>query len=214
MNALAGPARMDYETPSHRISITGYVARRLHKTILLKDIDTTLPHTSHEALALFALYAAAASVSYGPARYQPSFDRSGTTIHENDPDTGASVTVTHLTRQPQYVFECEVELPNGGRIHANEAILGTTVSLHGLGMPAPSFYEFQHGAYHAQASGIIHSELSPRLFGAWQICGHGELELVDNLGNRGQTKINRRGEIHTTVKPSHGHIHHHTFKLL
>ena len=68
---LFSKTRMQYEMPREGITIGGYVARRLHKTSLLKPVPDFLKDDSARALAQIALYAAAASTSFGPAVYQP-----------------------------------------------------------------------------------------------------------------------------------------------
>ncbi|NWF68850.1 MAG: hypothetical protein HXY40_07180 [Chloroflexi bacterium] len=197
--SFSGRARMHYETPPQGITITGYIVRRLHKTSLLESIRDLLGKDYSAALAQFAAYAAAASSSYGPALYQPQFDRPGSKISEADPDTGALVTVQQLARQPHIAFEYRVQMPNGDLVSGRESILGTTVGLHGLGMPAPSLFEFQSAqcGYTAHAAGTICSELAPNWanFGATQVRAHGTLELSDNMGHSGSLKLDRKGHI-------------------
>ena len=52
---LFSKTRMQYETPREGITIGGYVARRLHKTALLKPVPDFLKHESACARANRAL---------------------------------------------------------------------------------------------------------------------------------------------------------------
>lgn len=204
---LTGSKRMNYETPPRGTTITGYIVRRMHKTRLLEGMQDLIASSSAEALAKFAVYAAAAGTSYGPALYQPRFDRPGSVISEPDPETGAVVTVSQGERAPHYAFHYVVELPNGGKISGEERILGTTVGLRGLGMPAPSQFKFEDpgSGYKAFASGTVHSELAPGL-GRWRIRGYADLQLEDNLGFRGSLVLDRKGQIEIEIIAEDGSI--------
>jgi len=201
INPLTGLDRMHYETPPGGITITGYIVRRMHKTSLVEGIETQVKNDTRKALAQFGTYAIASATSWGPALYQPQFDGPGTAITETDPETGAVVTVTQLPRNPHYTFTYRVQLPDGGQITGREEITGTTIGLRGLGMPAPSRFEFTSvdGTYKARATGVIHSELAPRI-GRWNIRGYGELVLEDNQGNHGKLHLNRKGEVSIEIQ--------------
>lgn len=202
---LTGNRRMQYETPPQGITLTGYIVRRMHKTRLLSDMADLVKSDPRAALAAFGSYAAAAGTSYGPALYQPRFDSPGSVITEVDPETGAVVTVRQHERSPHYTFSYEVRLPDGSRIHGEEKVLGTTVGLRGLGMPAPSSFQFESadGAYRAFVSGTIHSELAPGL-GRWRVRGYSDLQLEDNQGNRGTLTLDRKGRLHIEILPEAG----------
>ena len=161
---LFSKTRMQYETPREGITIGGYVARRLHKTVLLKPVPDFLKDDSARALAQIALYAAAASTSFGPAMYQPDSDPEGAAFETRDPETNARVVVTY---QGNLRFSYRVELDGVGTLSGVETITGTTVGLRGLGMPAPTTFKFAaaEGNYHANIMGIITSELAQ----AWAI---------------------------------------------
>lgn len=205
---LTGLPRMRYETPPQGISITGYIVRRMHKTRLMEDIEDLCIDDPQLALSRFGVYAAAAGTSWGPALYQPRFDRPGTLITEKDPETGAVVTVKQLEGKQHYAFSYEVQFPGGGRLVGSEKILGTTVGFRGLGMPAPSHFEFTNatGLYQANATGILHSELAPGL-GQWKIRGYGELQLTDNHGNLGSLKLDREGHLTLQIQAPSGETH-------
>lgn len=205
---LTGKRRMAYETPPQGITLTGYIARRMHKTRLLEDMVSLVREDPLEALVRFGMYAAAAGTSYGPALYQPRFDGPGAVVSEQDPDTGARITVQQNARSPHYSFSYEVNLPDGSRITGEEQILGTTVGLRGLGMPAPSAFRFDSadGAYQAFASGTIHSELAPGL-GRWRVRGYADLQLEDSSGNRGALSLDRKGRLKVKIHPENGPAH-------
>lgn len=194
--------RMHYETPPEGISIGGYIARRRHKTVLLQPVAQLLPQNSAEALAQIALYAVAGSTSFGTARYQPGSDRRGSVIETTDPETGAQVS---LTCDDTLSFSYTVALKGVGTLTGKEIITGTTVGLRGLGMPAPSTFDFasDDGAYHAKLTGIITSELAPGL-GKWRIRGYGALDLSDSAGNHGRITLDRSGDAFVSISRRDG----------
>lgn len=202
---LTGDRRMQYETPPQGITLTGYIVRRMHKTRLLIDMAGLVESDPRAALAAFGAYAAAAGTSYGPALYQPRFDSPGSVITEDDPDTGARVTVRQHERSPHYTFSYDVHLPDGSQISGEEKVLGTTVGLRGLGMPAPSTFQYQSadGSYRAFVSGTIYSELAPGL-GRWRVRGYADLQLEDNQGNRGTLELDREGRLQIEILPEAG----------
>lgn len=192
-----------YELPPEGATLLGYVVRRMHKTALLAPVAGLLTAgQSAEALARIALYAAGASASFGPAYYQPGFDRAGETASEPDPATGAGVSTRLEASSPHYRVSSAVEMPDGSRFTGVEEITGTTIGLRGLGMPAPSRFEFTApGGYTARLTGIITSELAPAFLGPWRIRAYGSLELHDNSGNTGRLTLAREGraEAHITA---------------
>ena len=191
-----------YELPQGHITLLGYVVRRMHKTerLVVVSHELSAGHPA-EALAETALYAAAASASFGPAYYQPLFNGVGEMVSEADPATGARVIAKLEEQSPHLRISYTVDMPDGNRLSGEESISGTTVSLHGLGMPAPSRFNFvsADGAYKAQVTGLVTSELLPGLLGNSRIRAHGTLDLRDNAGNTGTLRLNRGGEAHVTV---------------
>jgi hypothetical protein len=189
--------RMEYETPRGGITIGEYVARRLHKTTLLKLVADLLKDDSARALAQIGMYAAAASTSFGPALYQPKWDPPGKVIETTDPDTGAHVTVTC---EGDLRFSYRIEMKDIGSLSGEETITGTTVGLRGLGMPAPTTFTFlsEQGDYRAKIIGLMTSELGPGL-GRWKIRGFGSLDLSDNTGNRGRLTLDRSGQVFVSI---------------
>ena len=124
------------------------------------------------------------------------------------------ITVVQGERNPHYTFRFNVRLPNGDRIHGQEFITGTTVGLRGLGMPAPSTFNFESaaGGYNAEVYGVIHSELAPG-WGRWRVRGYGELTLTDSAGNHGHLVLDRRGRVEAEVTAPDGEVYPAAFKL-
>jgi hypothetical protein len=185
-----------YELPPEGITLLGYVVRRMHKTDWLLPVSSFLKDgKTDRALTQIALYAAAASTSFGRAYYQPGFNRAGEQIMEKDPATGIAVTARLDSRNPNFTLSYSVIMPDGGAFSGSEEITGTTIGFRGLGMPAPSKFNFSSGDYKAQLGGIITSELAPTFLGGWQIRAHGFMELRDSAGNTGRLKIERNGDV-------------------
>ena len=194
--------RMKYETPRGGITIGNYVARRLHKTKLLTPIPDLSASDPARALIQIALFAAAASTSFGPALYQPDSDPPGRVIETVDPETQARVTVAC---EGNLRFSYQIEMDGVGVLSGSEIIQGTTVGLRGLGMPAPTTFTFTsaRGNYTAEITGMITSELAPRI-GRWSIRGFGSLDLSDNQGNRGRLSLDRSGLVFVSVTARNG----------
>ena len=185
-----------YELPSEGTSLLGYIVRRMHKTSWLAPIPELLAQgQSAQALEQVAMYAVAASTSYGRAYYQPNFNPIGDTVSEPDPATGATVTARLDSRSPHYHISYQVNMPNGDTFTGSEEITGTTVGLRGLGMPAPSKFTFTSGEYRAELTGIITSELALSLVGRTRIRAYGFLNLKDNLNNTGKLDLTRNGQV-------------------
>jgi hypothetical protein len=190
-----------YELPEGGTSLLGYIVRRMHKTALL---ESALGHLARdrrpEALLDVALYAAASSTSFGPAYYQPSFNNPGDELSEADPATGAVVTATLVGRSPHYDIRYQVRMDRAS-FQGRETILGTTVGIRGLGMPAPSHFEFAttDGGYVARISGTVTSELVPGLLRRTRIRAYGTLDFSDSAGHQGRLTIDRSGCVHASL---------------
>ncbi len=181
-----------YELPPEGQSLLGYIVRRMHKTSWLNALPVLLAAgESAKALARLAMYAVAASTSFGQAFYQPSFNDAGESVSEPDPATGALVTARLDARDPHYRITYSVTMPDGGVFSGNEEITGTTIGLRGLRMPAPSRFRFQSGDYEAEFAGIITSELALSIFRKTRIRGYGFLNARDNAGNAGKISVER-----------------------
>ncbi len=199
----AGDARAAFET--HGTSLVRYLARRTAKTRLLLELADWLPSDGRptdtaRALAAFGVFCAAAAASFGRGYRQPSFDATGTEIAEVDPETGARIVASLEGRGPGSRLRLAVaaDLAGIGRVEGREEIVGTTVGLHGLGMPAPSTFELRTvtplAPWSARAIGTITAELTPRLSGTL-VRGHGSLELRDDQGTRGVVELYRNGRV-------------------
>lgn len=185
-----------YELPPEGNTLLGYIVRRMHKTERLLSVPELLAQgKSSNALEQIALYTVAASASYGRAYYQPTFDVTGAIVRDPDPATGAIVSAQLESRSPHYHITYEVDLLNGDRFQGSETITGTTIGLRGLGMPAPSKFNYVSGDYQATLTGTITSELVLSLFGHTRIRAYGFINFKDNAGNRGKLELNRVGDI-------------------
>ena len=181
-----------YELPETGISLLGYVVRRMHKTVWLSVIPRLLQSGDLSlALAHLGTYALLSATSYGKAYYQPRFDSVGDRVAEPDPQTGATVEARVLSTRPRIALRADVTMPDGAILTTSEEVLGTTVGLRGLGMPAPSVFSYRVDGWSATADGTITSELALSLIGGTRIRGYGELILADSVGNRGSASIDR-----------------------
>ena len=189
-----------YELPPSGITLLGYVVRRMHKTQWLTSIPALLAENkSSEALAQVAMYAVTSSTSFGPAYYQPQFNSVGAQVSEADPITGAMVTAKLISTSPHYLISYTAAMPNGDVFSGSEEITGTTVGLRGLGMPAPSKFNFKSGGYSADLTGILTSELALSLIGRTRIRAYGFLNFNDNANNSGKLSIDRNQKIKLEV---------------
>ena len=185
-----------YELPPEGISLLGYVVRRMHKTAWLTSVRALLADgRSADALARVAMYAVAASTSFGPAYYQPRFNAVGERVSEPDPETGAAVWAELKSSSPTYKISYAANLPNGDIFSGDEDITGTTVGLRGLGMPAPSKFHFRSDAYEANLTGILTSELALSFIRGTRIRAYGFLNFNDNAGNSGKLTLDRANNI-------------------
>ncbi len=186
--------RTRYELPPEGITLLGYIVRRMHKTGWLTPVPELLTRgDSARALEQVVLYAVLSSTSYGPAYYQPKFNRTGDSVSEADPATGATVTARLDSTSPHYHISYEVKMTNGDTFKGNEEITGTTVGLRGLGMPAPSRFTFISGEYTSELIGVITSELAFSLLSRTRIRAYGSLNFKDNLSNSGRLELKRDG---------------------
>jgi hypothetical protein len=185
-----------YELPPAGITLLGYVVRRMHKTQLLMPVPELISaNKTDEALAKIAMYAVTSSTSFGRAYYQPQFNSVGAEISEADPITGAQVWAKLEASSPTYLISYSAIMPNGDIFSGREEITGTTVGLRGLGMPAPSKFNFKSGSYSADLTGILTSELALSLIGRTRIRAYGFLNFNDNQGNTGKLTIDRANKI-------------------
>lgn len=189
-----------YELPPAGITLLGYVVRRMHKTKWLTSIPALLAENkSSDALAQVAMYAVTSSTSFGRAYYQPQFNSVGAQISETDPATGAVVTAKLLSTSPHYLITYSAAMPNGDVFSGSEEITGTTVGLRGLGMPAPSKFNFKSGTYTAELSGLLTSELALSFIGRTRIRAYGFLNFSDNANNKGKLTVDRNGNIRLEI---------------
>lgn len=194
------PDTTRYELPSAGITLLGYVVRRMHKTDLLTSVPALLAEKkSEDALAQVAIYAVTSSTSFGRAYYQPQFNSAGSEISEADPATGAMVTAELVSTSPHYGITYTVTMPNKDIFSGSEEITGTTVGLRGLGMPAPSKFNFKSGRYTVELTGILTSELALSFIGRTRIRAYGFLNFFDNQNNKGKLTIDRNRNINLEI---------------
>ena len=189
-----------YELPPNGITLLGYVVRRMHKTQWLTAAPELISAgKSSEALAQIAMYAVTSSTSFGRAYYQPQFNSKGDEVSETDPQTGAMVTAKLVSTAPHYLITYTAVMPNKDIFSGSEEITGTTVGLRGLGMPAPSKFNFKSGDYTAELTGLITSELALSLIGRTRIRAYGFLNFNDNANNIGKLTVDRNNKIDLEV---------------
>lgn len=189
-----------YELPPAGITLLGYVVRRMHKTQWLTSVSELISAgKTDKALEQVAMYAVTSSTSFGPAYYQPQFNSVGAEISEADPATGAMVTAKLVSTSPHYLITYTAAMPNGDIFSGTEEITGTTVGLRGLGMPAPSKFNFKSGNYNADLTGILTSELALSLIGRTRIRAYGFLSFNDNVNNTGKLAIDRAKNIRLEI---------------
>jgi hypothetical protein len=192
-----------YELPPQGITLLGYVVRRMHKTHLLMSVPTLLAESKNsQALTQVAIYAVTSSTSFGRAYYQPQFNSNGTEVSEADPNTGAIVTAKLVSTSPHYLITYTAIMPCGDIFSGSEEITGTTVGLHGLGMPAPSKFIFKSGDYEVDLAGLLTSELAISLIGRTRIRAYGFLNFSDSIGNSGKLSIDRNEKIKLEINGS------------
>lgn len=205
--APVGDARAAFET--HGTSLVRYLVRRTAKTRVLLELADCLtsegrPLRPDHALAVFGVFCTAAAASFGRGYRQPSFDAPGTEIVEEDRETSARISARLDGRGPGSRLRLSVraELVGIGTFEGHEEITGTTVGVHGLGMPAPSVFTFHTTPplepWSARAVGTITTELTLGLSGT-RVRGHGRLELSDDGGNRGIAELARNGRVDVRI---------------
>jgi hypothetical protein len=189
-----------YELPPGGITLLGYIVRRMHKTEWLVPIPgLRAADSTEEALACLAMYTVKSSTSFGPAYYQPRFNSVGDEISEPDPETGAMVCAKLESSSPSYKISYSASMPDGSLFTGHEEITGTTIGLRGLGMPAPSKFNYQSGSYSAELTGVITSELALSLIGRTRIRAYGFLNFKDNNGNTGTLRIDRNNKVQLLI---------------
>lgn len=185
-----------YELPPEGTTLLGYIVRRMHKTEwLAKAAEALKEKQTVKSLEYASVYAVASSTSFGRAYYQPNFDREDDNVIEADPVTGAIVAAKLESTSPHYKISYQAIMPNNDTFKGSETITGTTIGLRGLGMPAPSKFEFTSGEYKAEFDGLITSELALSLLRNTRIRAYGFLNIKDNHGNTGRLELDRTGDI-------------------
>ena len=213
-----GDKRAAYET--HGTSFLQYLARRAAKSRILlplRDLLAVKRRGGPEyaaALACFAYFVTAAATSYGAGYQQPNFT-SERIAEERDRETNALISATNTGANREIAATLRASLPKIGVYESSERILGTTVSLRGLGMPAPSIFSFEVdasgrraglAAWRGTARGTITTELAPSLRGT-TVRAYGSLALRDDAGSTGKATLNREGLVSITVTDRSGGVY-------
>jgi len=172
----------------------------MHKTQWLMSVPELISAgKTDKAVAQVAKYAVTSSTSFGRAYYQPRFNSVGEEISEADPSTGAIITAKLVSTSPHYLIAYTAVMPNGDIFSGSEQITGTTVGLRGLGMPAPSKFNFKSGDYTVELSGLLTSELALSLIGRTRIRAYGFLNFNDNANNTGKLTLDRKKNIQIEI---------------
>jgi len=211
----AGDARATYETSG--TSFLQYLARRAAKSRILLPLGTLLrsdraggPEFAG-ALVCFAYYCVAASTTYGSGYQQPSFTDEQI-VEELDRETGVAVRATNTGGRREIAAKISATLPKIGLYESSERVLGTTVGIRGLGMPAPSIFSFEVdasgrraglAAWRGTARGTITTELAPSFSGS-RVRAYGSLDLHGSDESRGRAEITRDGRVKIEVRDPFG----------
>lgn len=211
----AGDARATYETGG--TTFLQYLARRAAKSRILLPLGALLRSDRiggpefGGALVCFAYYCVAASTTYGRGYQQPAFTDEQA-VEERDLETGVVVRVTNTGGRREIAAKVSATLPKIGHFESSERVLGTTVGIRGLGMPAPSTFSLEvdasgHraglAAWRGTARGTVVTELAPTLRGS-RIRAYGALDLHGSDGSRGRAEITRDGLVRVEVRDPRG----------
>ena len=196
-----------YELPPEGISRLGYVVRRMHKTAALANLSQILKLEEFaDALYQIAVYTAAATASFGKFYYEPAVDDVGTTITEQDPQTGALVSATLVKNEDLQYYRHMVQLPEGDIFSGCEKSGAAKMSFRGWIHPAKTRFQFTSvdEGYHASFEGDITREIVPRLVGPWLGRAHGSLKMEDNKGNVGEVTLSSQAKAIVTISSACG----------
>lgn len=191
-----------YEFPPEGITTLGHVVRRMHKTVMLAEVEALLAsHKYLDAMSRLSTYALAAAVSFGQLFYEPGKDRTGSSISEKDPDTGALVNATLIKDCPHEHYSYVVQMPDGSRFQGSECSKEQNYSMAGWTLPANVRYEYVSAdeTWMAKLDGQVHREIVPRLVGPWQIRATANLTMSDSTDLSGDAILNRDAKVMLNV---------------
>ncbi|MFK7801542.1 MAG: hypothetical protein AB8G95_07930 [Anaerolineae bacterium] len=191
-----------YEFPPEGITTLGHVVRRMHKTVMLAEVEALLASDMYvDAMSRLSTYALAAAVSFGQLFYEPGQDRIGSSISEKDPDTGALVNATLMKASPQEHYSYVVQMPDGSRFQGSESSTEQNYSMTGWTLPADVHYEYVSAdeTWMAKLSGQVFREIVPRLVGPWQIRATANLTMSDSTDLCGSAELSRDAKITLNV---------------
>jgi hypothetical protein len=192
-----------YEFPPEGITTLGHVVRRMHKTVMLTEVEEMLSANQYvDAMSRLTTYALAAAVSFGQLFYEPGKDRIGSSVSEKDPDTGALVNATLMKMCPQEHYSYVVQMPDGSRFQGSEFSKEQNYSMTGWMLPVAVNYDYVSAdeTWMAKLSGQIFREIVPRLAGPWQIRATADLKMSDSTDLCGNAALSRDAKIMINVK--------------
>ncbi|MFT5196616.1 MAG: hypothetical protein ACI9EW_000794 [Cellvibrionaceae bacterium] len=192
-----------YEFPPEGITTLGHVVRRMHKTVMLAEVEALLASGQYvDAMSRLSTYALAAAVSFGQLFYEPGKDHIGSSISEKDPDTGALVNATLMKGSPQEHYSYVVQMPDGSRFQGNECSNEQNYSMTGWMLPANVCYEYvsANETWMAKLNGQVFREIIPRLVGPWQIRATANLTMSDSTNLSGNAVLSSDAKITLNVK--------------
>ena len=169
---------------------------------MLAEVENLLAGKRYiDAMARLSTYALAAAVSFGQLFYEPGKDRIGSSISEQDPDTGALVNATLIKECPHEHYSYVVQMPDGSRFQGSEFSKEQNYSMAGWTLPATVRYEFVSAdeTWMAKLSGQVYREIVPRLVGPWQIRATANLTMSDSTDLSGNATLNRDAQVTLNV---------------
>lgn len=192
-----------YEFPPEGITTLGHVVRRMHKTAMLAGVEQALASGDHtKAMSELSTYAMAAAVSFGQLFYEPGKDHIGSSITEQDPETGATVNATLMKGSPEEHYSYVVQMPDGSRFQGNEHSEQQNYSMTGWILPANVNYEYVSAdeTWMAKLSGQVFREIVPRIVGPWQMRATANLKMEDSTDVYGHAVLSRDAKIMLDIR--------------
>lgn len=199
-----------YEFPPEGITTLGHVVRRMQKTSMLTEVEQLLKDNQVvEAMNRLTTYALAAAVSFGQLFYEPGQDRIGTSITENDPETGAVINATLMKLSPEDHYTYVVQMPDGSRFQGSEHATEQNYSMTGWVLPAEVKYEYVSAdeTWMVSLCGQVFREIVPRLAGPWQLRATASLKMNDSNDIEGTAFLSRDAKVTIDIESEEGVAH-------
>ena len=199
-----------YEFPPEGITVLGHAVRRMQKTSMLYEVEKFLKENQAvEAMGRLTTYALAAAVSFGQLFYEPGRDRIGTSITEEDPDTGAIINATLMKLNPEEHYSYVVQMPDGSRFQGSECAIEQNYSMSGWILPVDVHYEYVSAdeTWMVSLRGQVFREIVPRLMGPWQMRATANLKMDDSNGVMGSAFLSRDAKVTLDISEQGGTKH-------